>query len=609
MPAARYWRIIGITTYGGGDLELSEVALFDGATRVDGSATLTSSHAPIAGSLANLKDDDTGTTARFAAADVFLPGFALEWDFGSSQNVDRASFAGPSQSLFAHQVTLQRSDDMQTWVQVFTPLLATKYPGVGNYYNLDSTTGAGGYAGVVRNDFDSRVRLHLRSGDAYTEAASLLPAWTLGGYVTYSVAVSRDSNYIFIRTEAIYIVSYIRIKDKYYLHQILNVGGSQLLNIGAIGKVSRDGKYLAEPANSPARLFVFNLNGASFESTVSVPGVLSSSPLAVAFSDDGNYFAVTYPVTPFVHIYKIVNGVFTLLTTSTAFSPAPASSRTWVTFSPDSSKLFLVGSTANGDKRLAMYSISNDTFTEVAGADIQPSADVTSVAISPDGTHLAVALSAAPFMELYSVSGTNLTKLANPAYTLPAAGVKVEFSPDSQHLMWNRFGTYTPNSVVIFKRNGDSYSMIQTLDGSSLSNCPVFLPVPETSAGMLAANYDATPARPTPADGMARISEYTPPSESPRTLVAGMVFNPFKGTATLTGTVKKLIPPSSTQSLRRRVRLYQSAGMKLLDMVASDPVTGEFVFENVIAGEDYTVVAEDHEGIYRSAIVNGVRGV
>jgi hypothetical protein len=115
MPAARYWRIVGIETYGGGDLELSEVALYDGATRVDGDATLTSTFAPIAGSLANLKDDDTGTTARFAAADVRLPGFALVWDFGSDQNVDDAQFTLPAGAPKVYEYVVEYSSTGSAW--------------------------------------------------------------------------------------------------------------------------------------------------------------------------------------------------------------------------------------------------------------------------------------------------------------------------------------------------------------------------------------------------------------------------------------------------------------------------------------------------------------
>lgn len=79
MPAARYWRVVGISTYGGGDLELSDIALYSGGTRVDGSATFTSTFAPI-------------SAGRWAAADVRQPGFALQWDFGVAQDVDDVQF-------------------------------------------------------------------------------------------------------------------------------------------------------------------------------------------------------------------------------------------------------------------------------------------------------------------------------------------------------------------------------------------------------------------------------------------------------------------------------------------------------------------------------------
>ena len=118
MPAARYWRIVGISTYGGGDLELSEIALYDGATRVDGSATLTSTVAPIAGSLANIKDADTGTTVRFAAADLRQAGFALVWDFGASQEVNDLNFGAIDRLRFIDRYEFDYLDETGKWVSL-----------------------------------------------------------------------------------------------------------------------------------------------------------------------------------------------------------------------------------------------------------------------------------------------------------------------------------------------------------------------------------------------------------------------------------------------------------------------------------------------------------
>lgn len=111
MPAARYWRLTAIETYDYGDLELSEIALYDGATRVDASATISSAVAPTSGALAALSDVDFGTTVRWA-----VNPFAIVWDFGSAQNVDKVGVAGPVRARFAHRFVLQQSSDAVAWV-------------------------------------------------------------------------------------------------------------------------------------------------------------------------------------------------------------------------------------------------------------------------------------------------------------------------------------------------------------------------------------------------------------------------------------------------------------------------------------------------------------
>lgn len=84
MTTARFWRVVGVDAYGGGDLELSELQLHGPGGRVDTTATLTSSHAPIAGALADLADGNTATVARFSADHVRSAGFFIAWDLGSS---------------------------------------------------------------------------------------------------------------------------------------------------------------------------------------------------------------------------------------------------------------------------------------------------------------------------------------------------------------------------------------------------------------------------------------------------------------------------------------------------------------------------------------------
>lgn len=121
MPAARYWRVVGIRTYGGGDLELSELHLYGGGGRVDAGATLTCSHTPAAGALGNLKDADTATSCRFAGADVRSSGFFLCWDMGSPVEVVGLRPASAAEnSLYISSLLLQYLDS-GTWVFAAQP--------------------------------------------------------------------------------------------------------------------------------------------------------------------------------------------------------------------------------------------------------------------------------------------------------------------------------------------------------------------------------------------------------------------------------------------------------------------------------------------------------
>ena len=132
MTAARYWRIVGIETYAGGDLELSELHLFGASGRVDATATLTSTIAPTAGTLAALQDDNLGTTCRFAAAAVRASGFALVWDFGAGNTAAAMGVRIGAALLerFLAAATLQSSSDAAAWVS-HSPFGKYSYPGFG----------------------------------------------------------------------------------------------------------------------------------------------------------------------------------------------------------------------------------------------------------------------------------------------------------------------------------------------------------------------------------------------------------------------------------------------------------------------------------------------
>ena len=149
MAAARYWRIVGLETYAGGDLELSELHLYGASGRLDATATLTSTIAPTAGTLAALQDDNLGTTCRFAAAAVRAGGFAIAWDFGAGNTADGVGLrlgASADQSAFMAGCTLQYSTDGAQW-QWLAEFARYAWPGVGAY-TVAPTVGDPDYAKV-----------------------------------------------------------------------------------------------------------------------------------------------------------------------------------------------------------------------------------------------------------------------------------------------------------------------------------------------------------------------------------------------------------------------------------------------------------------------------
>lgn len=116
MAAARYWRIVSLDSYGVASLQLSEFGLFDGATRRDTGAVITSTVAPAAGSLSALNDGGFGTSVTFNAAQFRLPGFAIEWDLGSSLEVNVVRLATVSNATAPMVFTIQYQDGAGQWV-------------------------------------------------------------------------------------------------------------------------------------------------------------------------------------------------------------------------------------------------------------------------------------------------------------------------------------------------------------------------------------------------------------------------------------------------------------------------------------------------------------
>ena len=127
MAASTTWRITGIFT-DGGDLELSELNLYNKTTTVDTGAVVTCSHAPIAGAIANLTDGDPLTTCKWAAKDAQAPGFFIQWTLPAPQEPWCARFSAPAMAGFIRNYMLgYRSGEVWSWAEQGR----VKWPGQG----------------------------------------------------------------------------------------------------------------------------------------------------------------------------------------------------------------------------------------------------------------------------------------------------------------------------------------------------------------------------------------------------------------------------------------------------------------------------------------------
>lgn len=114
MAAHRYWRITELAAHAASRIELSSLYLIDGTTRVDATATISSSAPASTGAVSNLQDGSLSTSAGW----LIPRGLTIDWDFGSgsSANVtDIAIGAADTLGYFPLRAQLQWSDDGTTW--------------------------------------------------------------------------------------------------------------------------------------------------------------------------------------------------------------------------------------------------------------------------------------------------------------------------------------------------------------------------------------------------------------------------------------------------------------------------------------------------------------
>lgn len=485
MPAARYWRAVGLQSVGGGALELSALHLYLGGVRVDAAATLTSAIAPAGGSLAALQDDDTATTARWL--DVSAPGFALVWDFGAGNTQDVAAVRLGAGALYAEwleALTLQHSSDGVVWATRGS-ILAFSWPGANVLRGVSE---------VVDPHFDKvSLLLHMDGADgstAFTDSSLTPETVTANGNAKVSTAQSKWG------------------------------GGSLVLN---------GGDYLSAPADLD---FVFGTDDFTVELWINTVTTAESALIDQFINGTSWQFAVKGGKLSWYTAAYVLTGAVSV-NTGTWHHVAAARSAGILRF--------FVDGVFDGATPLS----ANYTTKMVLGIGAQ-------VAMR-NATH-----DFAGFME-----DVRITK--------GVARYTADFVPPAEPFPGNASGPFVQRKLGVKQ----SAPPIFLSGGSAGDTIPVLPPTTTIHLDLQDANGTETNAPAT---------RYRIPG--PRWV--------------------KEKTASTNVPLRRRVQLYNQRDSRLVREVWSDPVTGEYSFDNIRGDTTYFVIAFDHTGHYRAVIADNL---
>lgn len=183
---------------------------------------------------------------------------------------------------------------------------------------------------------------------------------------------------------------------------------------------------------SPYLLLYKNVNGVFTK--LANPATLPASLVeSVDFSADGNYLAIGYRSTPFIIAYKIVGEVFTKLANPATL---PASYGNSVKFTQDG-KFLAVG--CNAAPYIMLYSFANDVLSYCTAPGTMPTAAVRSIDFGVDNKTLAVGVgsSATTSLMLYEIVNGILVITSNKIFESAIAASTVRFSPDGLFLAVN----------------------------------------------------------------------------------------------------------------------------------------------------------------------------
>lgn len=256
-----------------------------------------------------------------------------------------------------------------------------------------------------------------------------------------------------------------------YLASSVPIDGLEIGDLVNTARTIDDPNYLVcdgrvyPKSEYPALSNIINLPPPSFPSEISPQPQIAgpANPGGIDISSDGVYFAVASNTSPFLTIYKRTGETLVALPTPYVIPNAIARG---CSFSPDGTYLAVRWSFNNiltNDPSLTIYKRAGDVFTKLPDpVNVAYGNVFTSVKFSPDGLHLITATAANGNRAIiYKRTGDSFVEIVNPFTTPQVESFGVyEYSKTGNFL-----SMVTSGAARIFKRNGDSYSLIFTSAG------------------------------------------------------------------------------------------------------------------------------------------------
>lgn len=177
---------------------------------------------------------------------------------------------------------------------------------------------------------------------------------------------------------------------------------------------NRDGTYLVTGASMPS---VYARTGSTFSKIANPSTALPGDSRAAAFSPVSDLLVCAHGSAPRVSVSSITAGIHTRHADPAVL---PTSTANCVAFNHDGT-IVVVGA----DDGLFIYTVSGTTLTRIANPSGSPT-NIRGVAFNHDGTILTVGTGGSPYFWTYSVSGTTFTQISNP----PAVPVQSTFGVD-----------------------------------------------------------------------------------------------------------------------------------------------------------------------------------